>query len=70
MLDLMYLQGDCDMAALVELPTIGAASGLLKAVTDLGAWEGMMMFLEFDLDRVWRQSTRSNRAIKRPAKIK
>ena len=50
MLDLMYLQGDCDMAALMELPTIGAASGLLKAVTDLGAWEGMMMFLEFDLD--------------------
>ena len=50
MLDLMYLQGDCDMAAHMELPTIEAASGLLKAVTDLGAWEGMMMFLEFDLD--------------------
>ena len=50
MLDLMYLQGDCDMAALRELPTREAASGLLKAVTDLGAWEGMMMFLEFDLD--------------------
>jgi uncharacterized protein with GYD domain len=50
LLDLMYLQGDYDMAALMELPTIEAASGLLKAVTDLGAWEGMMMFLEFDLD--------------------
>ena len=50
MLDLMYLQGDCDMAAHMELPTIEAASGLLKAVTDLGAWEGSMMFLVFDLD--------------------
>jgi len=38
------------MAALMELPTIEAASGLLKAVKDSGAWEDMMMFPEFDLD--------------------
>ena len=38
------------MAALLELPTKEAARGLLKAVTDSGAWEGMMMFPEFDLD--------------------
>ena len=51
LLDLMYLQGDYDMAALMELPNIEAASGLLKAVTDSGAWEDMMMFPEFDLDK-------------------
>ena len=39
LLDLMYLQGDYDMAALMELPSIEAASGLLKAVNDSGAWE-------------------------------
>ena len=50
LLDLMYLQGDYDMAALMELPSIEAASGLLKAVNDSGAWEDMMMFPEFDLD--------------------
>ena len=50
LLDLMYLQGDYDMAALMELPSIEAASGLLKAVRDSGAWEDMMMFPEFDLD--------------------
>ena len=50
LLDLMYLQGDYDMAALMELPSIEAASGLLKAVSDSGAWEDMMMFPEFDLD--------------------
>ena len=38
------------MAALLELPTKEAARGLLKAVTDSGAWEDMMMFPEFDLD--------------------
>lgn len=38
------------MAALLELPSIEAASGLLKAVNDSGAWEDMMMFPEFDLD--------------------
>ena len=48
LVDLMYLQGDCDMAALLELPTLEAASGLLKSVTDSGVWEGMMMFSEFD----------------------
>jgi uncharacterized protein with GYD domain len=51
LLDLMYLQGDYDMAALMELPTMEAASGLLKAVTDSGAWEDIMMFPEFDLDK-------------------
>ena len=50
LLDLMYLQGDYDMAALMELPSIEAASGLLKAVRVSGAWEDMMMFPEFDLD--------------------
>ena len=50
LLDLMYLLGDYDMAALMELPNIEAASGLLKAVRDSGAWEDMMMFPEFDLD--------------------
>ena len=50
LLDLMYLQGDYDMAALMELPSIEAASGLLTAVKDSGAWEDMMMFPEFDLD--------------------
>ena len=50
LLDLMYLQGDYDMAALMELPSIEAASGLLKAVNDSGAWEDMMMLPEFDLD--------------------
>ena len=43
LLDLMYLQGNYDMAALMELPSIEAASGLLKAVNDSGAWEDMMM---------------------------
>jgi hypothetical protein len=37
------------MAALMELPTLEAASGLPKAVTDSGAWEDMQMFPEFDL---------------------
>ena len=50
LLDLMYLLGDYDMAALMELPNIEAASGLLRAVRDSGAWEDMMMFPEFDLD--------------------
>ena len=50
LLDLMYLQGDYDMAALMDLPSIEAASGLLSAVNDSGAWEDMMMFPEFDLD--------------------
>ena len=50
LLNLMYLQVDYDMAALMELPSIEAASGLLKAVRDSGAWEDMMMFPEFDLD--------------------
>ena len=50
LLDLMYLQGDYDMAALMDLPSIEAASGLLAAVNDSGAWEDMMMFPEFDLD--------------------
>ena len=50
LLDLTYLQGDYDMAALMEMPSIEAASGLLKAVSDSGAWEDMMMFPEFDLD--------------------
>ena len=34
LLDLMYLQGDYDMAALMELPSIEAAGRLLKAVND------------------------------------
>ena len=34
----------------MELPSIEAASGLLKAVKNSGAWEDMMMFPEFDLD--------------------
>ena len=51
LLDLMYLQGDYDMAALMELPSLEAASGLLKAVTDSGAWEDMVMLPEFDLDK-------------------
>ena len=38
------------MAALMELPTIEAASSVLKAVRDSGALEGMMMFPEFDLN--------------------
>ncbi len=46
----MYLQGDYDIAALMELPSIEASSGLLKAVRDSGPWEDMMMFPEFDLD--------------------
>ena len=50
LLDLMYLQDDYDMAVLMELPSIEAASGLLTAVRDSGAWEDMMMFPEFDLD--------------------
>ena len=51
LLDLMYLQGDYDMAALMELPSLEAASGLLKAVIDSGAWEDMVMLPEFDLDK-------------------
>ena len=50
LLDLMYRQGDYDMTALMYWPSIEAASGLLKAVNDSGAWEDMMMFPEFDLD--------------------
>lgn len=51
LLDLMYLQGEYDVAALTELPSIEAASGLLKALLDTGAWEDMMMLPEFDLDK-------------------
>ena len=46
----MYPQGDYDTAALMKLPSIEAASGLLKAVNDTGEWEDMMMFPEFDLN--------------------
>lgn len=38
------------MAALMELPSIEGASGLLKAVKSSGARKNMMMFPEFDLD--------------------
>ena len=51
LLDIMYLQGEYDMAAIMELPSVEAASGLLKSVSDSGAWEDMMMFPEFDLDK-------------------
>ncbi len=34
----------------MELPTIEAARGLLKAVRDSGAREDIVMFPEFDLD--------------------
>ncbi len=37
------------MAALMELPSIEAASGLLKAVKCSCAWKELMMFPEFDL---------------------
>lgn len=50
LLDMMYLQGDWDMAAMMEMPSIEAASGLMRAVGASGAWEDMMMLPEFDLD--------------------
>jgi uncharacterized protein with GYD domain len=51
LLDLMYLQGDWDMAAIMEMPDIETASGLMKSVIGSGVWEDMMMFPEFDLDK-------------------
>ena len=51
LMDVMYLQGDWDMAAIMELPDIETASGLLKSVMASGVWEDMMMFPEFDLDK-------------------
>jgi uncharacterized protein with GYD domain len=51
LIDVMYLQGDWDMAAIMELPDIETASGLLKSVMASGVWEDMMMFPEFDLDK-------------------
>ena len=68
LLDLMYLQGDYDMAALMELPSIEAASGLLKAVRDSGAWEDMMMFPEFDLDAGLRAINAVKSSYKTPGK--
>ena len=47
----MYLQGDWDMAAIMEMPDIETASGLMKSVVGSGVWEEMMMFPEFDLDK-------------------
>ena len=68
LLDLMYLQGDYDMAALMELPSIEAASGLLKAVNDSGAWEDMMMFPEFDLDEGLKAVNAVKSSYKTPGK--
>ena len=68
LLDLMYLQGDYDMAALMELPSIEAASGLLKAVRDSGAWEDMMMFPEFDLDAGLKATNVVKSSYKTPGK--
>jgi uncharacterized protein with GYD domain len=68
LLDLMYLQGDYDMAALMELPDIEAASGLLKAVNDSGAWEDMMMFPEFDLDKGLKAINAVKSSYKAPGK--
>jgi uncharacterized protein with GYD domain len=51
LIDLMYLQGDWDMAAIMEMPDIETASGLMKSVVGSGIWEDMMMFPEFDLDK-------------------
>ena len=48
--DLMYLRGDYVMTTYMDLPITEAASGLLKAVKDSGAWEDMMKFPEFDLN--------------------
>ena len=68
LLDLMYLQGDYDMAALMELPSIEAASGLLKAVNDSGVWEDMMMFPEFDLDEGLKTINAVKSSYKMPGK--
>lgn len=51
LIDLMYLQGDWDIAAIMEMPDIETASGLMKSVVGSGVWEDMMMFPEFDLDK-------------------
>ncbi len=68
LLDLMYLQGNYDMAAIMELPSIEAASGLLKAVKDSGAWEDMMMFPEFDLDEGLKAVNAVKTSYKTPGK--
>jgi uncharacterized protein with GYD domain len=68
LLDLMYLQGNYDMAAIMELPSIEAASGLLKAVNDSGAWEDMMMFPEFDLDEGLKAVNAVKTSYKTPGK--
>ena len=47
----MYLQGNWDMAAIMEMPDIETASGLMKSVVGSGVWEDMMMFPEFNLDK-------------------
>ena len=67
-MDLMYLQGDYDMTALMELPSIEAASGLLKAVRNPGAWEDMMMFPDFDLDAGLKVINAVKSSYKTPAK--
>jgi len=56
------------MAALMELPSIEAASGLLKAVNDSGAWEDMMMFPEFDLDKGLKAINAVKSSYKTPGK--
>mgnify|MGYP001230161044 FL=1 len=68
LLDLMYLQGNYDMATLMELPSIEAASGLLKAVNDSGAWEEMMMLPEFDLDEGLKTINAVKSSYKTPGK--
>ena len=68
LLDLMYLQGNYDMAAIMELTSIEAASGLLKAVMDSGAWEDMMMFPEFDLDEGLKAVNAVKTSYKTPGK--
>ena len=56
------------MAALMELPSIEAASGLLKAVKDSGAWEDMMMFPEFGLDEGLKVVSAVKSSYKTPGK--
>jgi hypothetical protein len=52
----------------MELPDIEAASGLLKAVNDSGAWEDMMMFPEFDLDKGLKAINAVKSSYKAPGK--
>ncbi len=62
------MQGDYDMAAIMEPPSIEAAGGPLITVNKSDAWEDMMMFREFDLDTGLKEINAVKSSYKTPGK--